>query len=228
MKERFRRWQERTYEPSLTALLIVEVLLIFVAIPLSTKDLVPSAVVTLMVALFLIASFLVASRSRVAMVIFAASVILAQTAALVHSKHSSPLTAWFDAGARHTAICAVSWVILRVVFAPGPITVHRIEAAVVLYLNIALFFFTTYRFVLMLAPDAFSGLTVGEDHSPSASDLLYFSFVALISTSYHAITPTTPLARGLVKMESLIGLLYLAALLAWFITLQLKQRRSRG
>jgi hypothetical protein len=29
-------------------------------------------------------------------------------------------------------------------------------------------------------------------------------------------------------MESLIGLLYLAALLAWFITLQLKQRRSRG
>ena len=162
------------------------------------------------------------------MVTFAASVILAQTAALVHSKHSSSLTAWFDAGARHTAICAVSWVILRVVVAPGPITVHRIEAAVVLYLHIALVFFTTYRFVLMLAPNAFSGLTFGADRSPSASDLLYFSFAALIGTSYHAITPTTPLAHGLVNMESLIGLLYLAALLAWFITLQLKQRRSRG
>jgi hypothetical protein len=29
-------------------------------------------------------------------------------------------------------------------------------------------------------------------------------------------------------MESVIGLLYPVALLAWFITLQLKQRRSRG
>jgi hypothetical protein len=228
MKERLKRWQERTREPSLRALLIVEVLLILVAIPLGAKDLVPSAVVTLMLALFLSASFLVAARSRVAMVIFAASVVLAQTAALAHSKHWSPLTAWFDAGARHTAICAVSWVILRVVFAPGPITVHRIEAAVVLYLNIALFFFTTYRFVLILAPDAFSYLTIGEHHSPSASDLLYFSLAALIGTSYPAITPTTPLAHGLVKMESLICLLYLAALLAWFIILQLKQRRSRG
>jgi hypothetical protein len=57
---------------------------------------------------------------------------------------------------------------------------------------------------------------------------LYVSFAALIGTNYNAITPAAVLARELVKMETLIGLLYLPALLVWFITLQLKQQRSRG
>jgi len=79
-----------------------------------------------------------------------------------------------------------------------------------------------------LVPDAFFGLFFAGEYSKSATDLLYVSFAALIGTDYNAITPATVLARGLVKMESLIGLLYPLALLVWFITLQLKQQRSRG
>jgi hypothetical protein len=169
MTERFKRWQERTLKPSLTALLIVEVLLIFVAIPLDAKNLIPSAILTLMVALFLIASSLVALQSRVAMLVFAVSVIAAQIAGTIHGRHSSPLTAWLDAGAQHTAICAVSWIIMKAVFGPGRLTVFRIEAAIVLYLNIALFFFSAYRLVARLVPDAFSGLTVGVEYSKSPS-----------------------------------------------------------
>jgi hypothetical protein len=117
---------------------------------------------------------------------------------------------------------------MRDVFGPGRLTVFRIEAAIVLYLNIGLFFFTAYRLVARLTPDAFSGLTSEAEYSKSAADLLYFSFAVLISANYDAITPATPLAHGLVKMESLVGLLYPAALIAWFITLQLKQRRAHG
>jgi hypothetical protein len=179
-------------------------------------------------ALLVIASFLVALQSRVAMFVFVVSAIVTQIAAIIHGKQSSPLTAWLNAGAQHTAICAVSWIIMKDVFGPGRLTVFRMEAAIVLYLNIALFFFTAYRLVVRLVPEAFSGLTSGAEYSRSAADLLYFSFAALISAAYDAITPATPLAHGLVKIESLVGLLYPAALLAWFITLQLKQRRAHG
>ena len=82
--------------------------------------------------------------------------------------------------------------------------------------------------MVRVVPDAFSGLTSAGEYSKSATDLLYLSFAALIGTNYNAITPAAVLARGLVKMETLIGLLYPPALLVWFITLQLKKQRSRG
>ncbi len=50
-----KRWRERTRERSPTAPLIVEVLPIVVAIPLDARHIVPTAVLTLMVAPFLIA-----------------------------------------------------------------------------------------------------------------------------------------------------------------------------
>ena len=228
MTERFKRWQQRMREPSLTAWLVVALLLLFVIIPLEENHLVPTAILTLTVALFLIASFLVTLQSRAAMFVLVVSAIVAQIAAIMHGRHSSPLIAWLDTGAQHTALCAISWIVMSYVFGPGRLTVFRIEAAIVLYLNIGLAFFAAYRLVVRLVPDAFSGPTSGAEYSKSATDLLYVSFAALIGTNYNAITPATVLARGLVKTESLIGLLYPPALLVWFITLQLKKRRLRG
>ena len=162
------------------------------------------------------------------MFVLVVSAIVTQVASIIHGRPSSPLTAWLATGAQHTALCAVSWIVMSYVFGPGRPTVFRIKAAIVLYLNIGLFFFAVYRLVVRLVPDAFSGLIYAGEYSKSATDLLYVSFAALIGTNYNAITPATVLARGLVKTESLIGLLYPPALLVWFITLQLKQQRSRG
>jgi Ion channel len=225
MKERFKRWQERTREPSLTALLVAEVLLIFVVLPLDARHLVSGAVLTVMIALFLIANLLVVLQSRMAMFVFAASVILSEIATFLHDKHASALTDWLDAGGRHTAICAVSWVIVKTLFEPGPVTLRRIEAAIVVYLNIGLFFFTAYRFALRLAPDAFSGAIAGPDQSRSAIDLMYFSLAALMSIGYDKIAPAHPLVRVLAGVESLIGLLYPAALVAGLIIMRRRQRR---
>ena len=99
MTERFKHWQERTREPSLTVWLVVALLLLFVVIPLEANHLVPTAILTLTVALFLIASFLVTLQSRIAMFVLVVSAIVAQIAAIMHARYSSPLTAWLDAGA---------------------------------------------------------------------------------------------------------------------------------
>jgi hypothetical protein len=220
------RQLERTRDASLSALLIVEILLIFVVLPLEANDRVPAAVLTIAVTLFLITSFLVTLQSRSALIIFATSGVLSQFISLLHDEHFSTITAWFDVGARHTAICAVSWVIARMVFGSGQVTVHRIEAAIVLFLNIGLLFFTTYRFVLSIAPEAFSGRIYKLDRFHF--DLLYFSLATMIGIDYRGITPVGSIARALVGIESLIGLLYPVIVLIRFFTLQMKQKSSRS
>jgi hypothetical protein len=64
-----------------------------------------------------------------------------------------------------------------------------------------------------------------EDSPTLASSLVYFSFVTLTSTGYGDIVPVHPIARSLCNMETIIGQLYPATLLARLVTLELAHRR---
>jgi hypothetical protein len=226
LMEQFKYWEVRTRELSLTAFLIVEALLIFVALPLEAKDQIPGIIAYVMVVLFVITSFIVALQSYKAIIILMTAVIASQIIAFIYGPHSSPVTDWCDAAARHTAICAVSWVIAKSVLKPGRISIYRIEAAIALYLNIGLFFFTTYRLLLSLVPGTFLGLTLASGPYRSGSELLYFSFASLVASGYRRITPVGSLAHTLVNAETLVGLLYPIAILIWFVISQKKQGDS--
>jgi hypothetical protein len=226
-KKFFLRWQERTREPSLTALLMVEVALIFVVVPLVAFGLAPFGVLTMMVVLFVMASLVVASQSRMAMIVLTASIALNQVAVFIDEAHPSALTQWLGGGASHIAICAVSWVIVKAVFGPGRVTAYRIQAAMVLYLNLALFFFTLYRLLMALAPNAFQGIPYETNSALPAADLLYFSFVVLANISNVDITSLRPIVRTLVTLESVIGLLYPAMLLVGFVSLKFEHWTRR-
>jgi hypothetical protein len=227
VKKCFLRWQERTREPSLTALLIVEVALIFVVVPLVAFGLAPLGVLTMMVVLFVMASLVVASQSRMAMIVLTASIVLNQLAVFIDEAHPSALTQWLGGGASHTAICAVSWVIVKAVFGHGRVTAYRIQAAMVLYLNLALFFFTLYRFFMALVPDAFLSMRYETNSSLPAADLLYFSFVVLTNVSNVDIASLRPILRSLITMESAVGLLYPALLLVRFVSLECERWTRR-
>jgi hypothetical protein len=118
-------------------------------------------------------------------------------------------------------------VIARAVFASGRVTLHRVQGAIVLYLNFALFFFVLYRMLEVLLPNTFVGLpTVGSEHASGAA-LLYFSFTTLTTAGYGDITPLHPLVRGLANLESVIGQLYPATLLARLVSLEIEHRREQ-
>ena len=108
--------------------------------------------------------------------------------------------------------------ILAQVFREGPVTVHRIEGAVAVYLLIGLLWGCAYRAVWLLVPDAFN-ITTGHLNDPMT--LYYFSFVTLTTTGSGDILPIAPAARGLAAMEALIGQLYPAILIARLVSLQL-------
>jgi hypothetical protein len=223
---RYRKFQERSREPGLTALLIVEVLLIFIAIPLGGMGVIPEIVVPAMFVVLVVATLVVTSRSHFASGVVLIAVILSPAGAFVHAEHPSLLTVWLSAGGRLLAIVAVSYVIAKAVFGPGRVTLHRVQGAVVLYMNFALFFFTIYRLMDVLLPDAFKGLPQAGAEFGSGAALLYFSFSTLTTAGFGDIVPIHPLVRGLANFESVIGQLYPATLLARLVSLELEHRRQ--
>src|SRR5580698_10592603 len=222
---RFLKWQERSREPGLTALLIIEGVLIFLAIPLGGMGLLPAFVLQGLFILFVLATLVVTSRSHLAAFMVFIAVLLSPAGAFIHAEHPTVLTEWLSASGRLLAIAVLSLVIARAVFGDGRVTWHRVQGAVVLYLNFALFFFTVYRLIVVLAPDAFKGLPpVGAEHGSGAA-LLYFSFVTLTTVGYGDITPLHPMARNMANLEAVIGQLYPATLLARLVSLELAHRK---
>ena len=194
-RSHFRNFQERTREPGLTALLMIEVSLIFIAMPLAGMGAIPELVVPIMFVLLVIAILVVTSRSHFAAALVVIAVVLSPFGAFVRAEHPSLFTDCFSAAGRLLALGALSWVIARAVFGAGRVTVHRVQGAVLLYLNFALFFFVIYRLIETLIPNCFSGLPqAGAEHGSGAA-LLYFSFSTLTTAGFGDITPLNPLAR---------------------------------
>ncbi len=141
------------------------------------------------------------------------------------SAHSD-LDLFLDAFAWIIIDLAMIVVIARAVFAPGRITFHRVNGAVLLYLTIGLTFVGLYTLVGLCAPHAFAGFSVSHDRG-LASSVIYFSFVTLTSVGYGDIVPVHPVARALANLEGIIGQLFPATLLARMVTLELEDRRDR-
>ncbi|MHC2337320.1 hypothetical protein ACVIW0_006609 [Bradyrhizobium sp. USDA 4454] len=116
-------------------------------------------------------------------------------------------------------------VIAHAVFRRGRVTYHRIIGAILLYLLIGLGFGTLFVFLGLWLPDSFKGMNF-EDDSALASSVYYLSFVTLTSTGYGDIIPVHPIARSLCNIESVIGQLYPATLLARLVTLELRDQGS--
>ena len=116
-------------------------------------------------------------------------------------------------------------VVAQAVFRRGRVTYHRIIGAILLYLLIAVAFGALFILIGLAVPDAFKGITF-EDNPALANSVSYLSFVTLTSTGFGDIVPVHPIARSLCNIESIIGQLYPATLLARLVTLEMRERGS--
>ncbi len=219
-------WHELAREPGLTVLVIVEAALIFLVIPLSGMGVLPGLVLPAMFLILLFAIMAVTWHSRIATVAVLIAVILSPVGTFFWREDPTPLTEWLNSGGRFLAIATVSLVIAGVVFGSGRVTFHRVQGAVVLYLNFGLMFFIIYRLLDDLLPNAFSGLPPTGKEFGSGAALLYFSFSTLTTLGYGDILPVHPLARNIANLEAIIGQLYPATLLARLVSLEIAHRRE--
>jgi hypothetical protein len=122
--------------------------------------------------------------------------------------------------------CALfSCVVLAQVFSRGPVTVHRIQGAVAVYLLLGLAWASAYELLSLRHPDAFTGAAGSGEGA--GENWLYFSFVTLTTMGYGDITPVHPAARSLATLEALVGQLYPAILLARLVSLEVQSKTAR-
>lgn len=228
-----RTWVGWDSDASLSALLVVQALTLFIAIPLGS--LTPAGRVLLdagHLAFAAIGAVALTRRGAVRGALLAGVALLAAGPA-VELRFGTRLGIGLDALHEVVALVAfgfnalVTALVTRRVFGPGRVTAHRLQGAVLLYLNVAALFAIVYGLLEAHAPGAIApsgagALAVGRiPPGARTAGLSYFSLTTITTTGYGDLVPVHPLARSLANLEAVFGQLFPATLLARLVALHL-------
>ncbi len=112
-------------------------------------------------------------------------------------------------------VSTVTIALLGYVLDRRSITTDKVFGAVAAYILIALSFASIFGLLQIFEPHAFQAtIAHGPDGKLNWSDLMYFSFTVLTSTGFGEITPASPMARALIVIEQVLGVMYVAFLIA--------------
>ena len=107
-------------------------------------------------------------------------------------------------------------IVLRYVVRGRTVTPDQLCGAVSVYLLLGFAWASAYGLVTLCQHDAFVPMAK-PDHV--RTDLVYFSFVTLLTIGYGDITPAPGLARSLAILEGITGLFYVAILVSRLVSL---------
>lgn len=213
---------------SLTVLLALLCLVIFVIHPLGDLGIAGDVLLSLFFSLILISGVGAVAKSPLTTASVGLLVLTSLVVRWLQFWFSDPTLVLLNASfsALFCAILAV--VVLTQVFREGPITSHRIQGAIAVYLLLGLGWAFTYAVIDLHWPGAFvpaapAAATTTDD---VGSRFVYFSLVTLTTVGYGDITAVHPVARSLVTLEALIGQLFPAILLARLVSMELYYRRA--
>ena len=121
------------------------------------------------------------------------------------------------------ALVLVAFVVvnlLRFVWRAPSVNIEVLCASISAYLMLGLMWTMAYWLVDQLTPGgAFSFNTSAGTRSMNGFTGFYFSFITLSTVGYGDITPVSRIARWLAALEAMIGLLYVAVLIARLVAL---------
>ena len=100
---------------------------------------------------------------------------------------------------------------------------NMIIGSLALYLLLGLIWTIFYLLLLMVFPDAFSGLEA-VPWQENFAKVAYFSFVTMTTLGYGDISPTNSLAEFFVYAEAIVGVFYMAIIVATLVSSRLAQR----
>jgi hypothetical protein len=218
-------WQDRIRDPMLTALLVLELCAIFLAAPLAAKGLpIARAIANTLVLAVLVIVVMLSPRPG-AIILILLGLATTATSLVLSAEWSVVSTIALRHGGEILAFSALIWVVAHAVYAPGRITFHRLQGAIVIYLSLATVFASAYSLIWELIQGAFVNLVTPAGGPEEVATMLYFSLTTLTTTGYGDIVPLDPFARSLANLESVIGPFYLAITVARLVTMELADRR---
>ncbi len=118
-------------------------------------------------------------------------------------------------------------VVFRGILAARRVRSNEIYGAIFLYLVIGVLFAEIYQVMLIWQPAALyfdparftTQFTGNRLYTRGAGDVLYYSFVTLGTVGYGDVTPASPLARSLSLIEAVTGIMYVATMIARFVSI---------
>jgi ion channel len=125
----------------------------------------------------------------------------------------------------------------RSIIAARHIRSNEIYGAIFLYLVIGILFAEVFQALLVWQPDAlyfdpgrFPPLpeSVNRPFTHGAGDIIYYSFVTLGTVGYGDVTPASPVARSLSLIEAVTGIMYVATMIARFVSIQTSGENRRA
>jgi hypothetical protein len=133
---------------------------------------------------------------------------------------------WVLAVAALTVFTAIATIcVLQYVLNLEPITADKVFGAVDAYVLIGFTFASLFALLELVQPNAFHVMVPGIEGKLSWVELMYFSFTVLTSTGFGEITPATNMARSLIVIEQVLGVMYVAFLVARLVNLYGRDRQ---
>lgn len=117
------------------------------------------------------------------------------------------------------------WLAAKQVLFTGDVDANRVVGAICIYLLMGLIWALMYLFIAQSIPGAFNGVEQKLWYDNFA-DLAYYSYVTLTTLGYGDITPVAPIARFLVFMQAVVGVFYMAILVASLIGVGISESRK--
>jgi len=121
----------------------------------------------------------------------------------------------------------MTWLAVRQVLFTGSITSNDIVGAICIYMLLGLIWAILYLLLALTTPGAFNGLPQAP-WLDNFSAAVYFSFVTITTLGYGDISPALPVARFLVIMEAIVGVFYMAILVASLIGVRMSVREEKN
>ncbi|MCD8534917.1 MAG: potassium channel family protein [Verrucomicrobia bacterium] len=119
-------------------------------------------------------------------------------------------------GMSHTAL---SFVLARSIFTVGKVSSVEIMDAVALYIIVGLAFANLYSIILWHHPGALTHASVPAGERPPYGLVLYYSFISQLTVGYGDMAPAHRLTRAVSILQALFGVMYIAILISWFVSL---------
>lgn len=195
-------------ESGLSGMLILLVIMHFVIIPLFGNNRFFMIFLNIFWMLFLLAGIFSLAKNRSQAIKIAFIPVMFLACRWVTIFYSGNLILLIDVLLTLCIFCLLITLVLIKVFEPGPVTAYRVIGSVVVYMLMANLWCLMYLFVYEEIGGSFQVTLPPFEMNSLQANFMYFSYITLTTTGFGEIVPLHPLARSLVQIEAIIGVLY--------------------
>jgi hypothetical protein len=206
---------------SLTALLVLLVLSVFIVPTLTGFRMFQNATVDTLLTLSLLAGVRFVSKSKTQTILLSIFVLIAIVFRVLSYLSQGHLVFILRSISAMISLAILAVVVLIHTFRKGPITLQRVQGAVAAYLLLGLVWATAYELLELISPGAIRNSTLAIPVEMLTPNLIYFSFTTLTTIGYGDLTPVHNVARSLAMLEGLTGQMFPAILIARLVSMEL-------